>query len=92
MATTQNLKKPIIFTTTFATYKATAIIGEGGSGRIFKAMNEDGEEFAIKLLNQSQTTADKVKRFKNELYFCQQNQHPHPTPPFLFPPLQRPEP
>ncbi|MFC2018683.1 serine/threonine-protein kinase [Chloroflexota bacterium] len=77
MATEQILKTPTIFTTTFATYTATAIIGEGGSGRIYKVADDSGESFAIKLLEPSRITKEKVKRFKNELSFCQKNRHQH---------------
>lgn len=75
MANVQNLKKPIVFTTTFSIYTATAIIGEGGSGRIYRATDEDDKTGAIKLLEPSKVTREKIKRFKNELNFCQKNQH-----------------
>lgn len=77
MAVTQNLKKTVIFTTTFNSYTGTAIIGEGGSGRIYKATDEDGGVFAVKWLVSDRITAEKVKRFKNELNFSQNNQHPN---------------
>jgi serine/threonine protein kinase len=73
----QKLNKPIIFTTTFATYTATYIIGEGGSGRIFEAIDDVGNTYAIKWLEPVKATKEKVKRFKNELHFCLKNQHPH---------------
>lgn len=75
MANVQNLKKPIVFTITFSTYTATAIIGEGGSGRIYRATDEDDKANAIKLLEPSKITRERIKRFKNELNFCQKNQH-----------------
>lgn len=71
------LKKPIIFETTFTTYTATEIIGEGGSGKIYKATDESGVIWAIKLLDSAKATKEKVKRFKNELMFCLKNQHPN---------------
>ena len=73
----QKLNKPFVFTTTFATYTATHIIGEGGSGRIFEASDDTGGIYAIKWLDPAKATKEKVKRFKNELQFCLKSQHPH---------------
>ena len=42
------LKKPIVFETTFTTYIATEIKGEGGSGQIYKASDEAENIYAIK--------------------------------------------
>ncbi|MEE8186735.1 MAG: hypothetical protein V3T99_03620 [Nitrososphaerales archaeon] len=58
-----SLKKPIIFQSTFATYTASDIIGEGGSGLIFKAVDESGHAYAIKALDSAKATKEKVKRF-----------------------------
>jgi len=77
MAAKQNISKPFIFTTTFATYTATHIVGEGGSGRIFGAVDDAGDTWAIKWLEPKKATKEKVKRFKNELQFCIRNKHPH---------------
>ncbi len=75
MANLQKLNKPVVFNTTFASYTADMIIGQGGSGRIYKAEDDDGETVAIKLLEPSKITREKIKRFKNELSFCQTNKH-----------------
>jgi serine/threonine protein kinase len=77
VTTKQKLNKPITFTTTFATYTATHIIGEGGSGCIFEAIDDLGNTYAIKRLEPAKATREKVKRFKNEVQFCLKNQHPH---------------
>ena len=77
MTAQQKLNKSFVFTSTFATYTATHIIGEGGSGRIFKASDDEGDICAIKWLDPAKATKEKVKRFKNELQFCLRNQHPH---------------
>ncbi|MBM2824373.1 MAG: serine/threonine protein kinase, partial [Dehalococcoidales bacterium] len=77
VTTKQKLNKPFVFTTTFATYIATHIIGEGGSGRIFEASDDTGGVWAIKQLEPVKATKEKVKRFKNELQLCLRNQHPH---------------
>lgn len=70
-----SLKKPIIFETTFVTFTATEIIGEGGSGCVFKANDETGSLFAVKLLDPSKANKEKLRRFKNELLFGQKNKH-----------------
>lgn len=36
------LKNPIIFETASSTYTANEIIGEGGSGRVYGAIDENG--------------------------------------------------
>jgi serine/threonine protein kinase len=68
-------KKPIVFETTFSTFIETEIIGEGGSGRVYKASDETGSVYAIKLFNQSKASREKLKRFKNELTFGERNKH-----------------
>ncbi len=70
-----SLKKPLIFETTFATFTATEILGEGGAGRVYKASDEAGAVFAVKLLDPAKANKDKLKRFKNELLFGQRNKH-----------------
>lgn len=69
------LKNPIVFDTTFTSYVASEIIGEGGSGRIYKATDDSEKNFAIKLLDPGKASKEKIKRFKNELQFCFKNQH-----------------
>src|SRR4030043_581398 len=71
------LKKPLIFKTTFSVYVAKEIIGQGGSGRIFRALDEADNPWAIKLLDPQKLSKEGVKRFKNELTFCSNNKHPN---------------
>lgn len=68
-------KKTLTFETPFDTYVSTGVIGEGGSGVVYSAINTDGEQFAIKALSPDRITTDKLKRFKNEIGFCQKNYH-----------------
>ncbi|MGC1379098.1 MAG: protein kinase [Anaerolineales bacterium] len=70
-----SLKKT--FQTTFATYTAIEVIGEGGAGFVYRCQDETGGMFAVKLLNLRNITSEKVKRFKNEITFCRQNRHPN---------------
>jgi serine/threonine protein kinase len=66
--------KEKVFETTFSKYIATEVIGEGGSGRVYKANDENGETFAIKLLDPKKATMEKRKRFQNEVAFCMRRQ------------------
>lgn len=63
------LKKSIEFETTFGNFTATALIGQGGAGRVYAAHDDDGTAVAIKLLNADSASRDKRKRFKNEIAF-----------------------
>lgn len=69
------LKKPIIFKTAFSVYTADEIIGEGGSGKVYSCKDESEKTWAIKILNSNKISQEKLKRFKNEYYFCSRNQH-----------------
>jgi serine/threonine protein kinase len=69
------LKKPIIFGTAFEVYSADQIIGEGGAGKVYFAKDEAGDNWAIKVLDPSKTSKEKLSRFKNEYSFCSRNQH-----------------
>lgn len=69
------LKKPIIFETAFAYYTGTDLIGEGGAGRIYRAVDDAGNVYAIKLLLAEKATRKNRKRFKNEISFGSAKQH-----------------
>ncbi|HEY5728886.1 MAG TPA: hypothetical protein VIS72_02475 [Anaerolineales bacterium] len=45
------LKKKIVFQTTFETYIASELLGQGGAGYVYKCQDENGNLFAVKLLN-----------------------------------------
>ncbi len=70
-------KQKMLFQTTFATYTEVGVIGEGGSGRIFKVVDDSGASWAIKSLDSRKATKEKSKRFKNEVLFCLKNNHPN---------------
>jgi serine/threonine protein kinase len=69
------MKAPAVLETTFASYKVLEVVGEGGSGRVYKATDESGTVFAIKLLRTDSSTRKTLKRFKNEYLFGLKNQH-----------------
>ena len=72
------LKKPVEFETTFSRYQATEIIGQGGTGRVYKASSDAGGDVAIKVLDADKGSAsERRRRFKNELLFGERNQHPN---------------
>src|SRR5260370_4254575 len=72
-----SLRKSIVFETPFTQYIGTDIIGEGGAGRVYKATGDDSNAYAIKLLDSTKATGEKMKRFKNEVEFCRRNRHPN---------------
>jgi serine/threonine protein kinase len=63
------------FDTPFDVYQATEIIGEGGAGIVYGVTNASGERFALKSLAASRVTSERLKRFKNEITFCQRQDH-----------------
>lgn len=63
------------FDTPFDLYQATEIIGEGGAGIVYGVTNSSGEKFALKCLAPGRVTSERLKRFKNEITFCQRQDH-----------------
>jgi len=71
------LKKNTVLPTTFDEYRIVRQISQGGNGTVFLAKNAGNDEVAIKVVDKARTTQDKLRRFKNEIAFCQNNQHPN---------------
>jgi serine/threonine protein kinase len=69
------LKNPISFETTFGTYVVDEILGEGGAGRVYGGVGIDQTAIAVKVLARDRATADKRRRFKNEIAFLSRNKH-----------------
>lgn len=65
------------FETPFDSYTSVRIIGEGGAGKVYEVQNSVGEIFALKCLAPERVNADRLKRFKNEIAFCQKQDHPN---------------
>ena len=68
-------KKEQVFQSTFNTYHYVAPIGSGGSGIVVRVEDESNDTFALKYLNPDRISSDKLKRFKNELNFCEKNEN-----------------
>jgi serine/threonine protein kinase len=60
-----------IYETAFETYTVLRQVGSGGSGVVFLVKTSDGQDRALKVLDRSKTPRQKVKRFQNEIQFCQ---------------------
>lgn len=73
-AEVKKMKKGTVVKTAFDEYTLIKQVGSGGNGRVFSASNNVGEQFAIKFLERN-IGGDKLKRFKNEIAFCEQHQH-----------------
>jgi serine/threonine protein kinase len=74
------LSKPKkVFPTIFNTYKEISVIGEGGSGIVYQAVDEDNARYAIKMLKDT-ANKEKKARFKNELHFQLKIGHPNIIP------------
>ena len=70
----QSMKKGAIVKTTFDEYTLIKQIGQGGNGKVFSATNGNGDSVAIKFVERN-VSANKLKRFKNEIYFCERHEH-----------------
>lgn len=69
-------QKNPIFQTAFSRYEVDKLIGTGGNGEIYKVNDTDGNTYAIKKLSKDAAQkTEKIKRFKNEIYFCLKNRH-----------------
>jgi serine/threonine protein kinase len=71
------LRKPLQFETSFGVYVVDELIGEGGAGRVYGGIGIERDAIALKLLAENQVSADKKRRFKNEIAFLTRNKHPH---------------
>jgi serine/threonine protein kinase len=69
-------KKLLVLETASQTYRAIEPLGEGGSGRVYRAI-EGNDEVAVKVLDPAKAQGDKRKRFINELHFGLRNTHKH---------------
>ena len=70
----KKMKKGTVVKTAFDEYTLIKQVGEGGNGKVFSATNGHGETVAIKFVERS-LSAGKLKRFKNEIHFCENHKH-----------------
>lgn len=71
------LKIQVSFETTFGTYVVDELLGEGGAGRVYGGVGPDEAPIALKVFKEERGSADKRRRFKNELFFLARNKHPN---------------
>ena len=69
-------KKGTVLKSAFVTYTVESEIGGGGAGVVCSVRSDTGEDYAAKILRSELDTA-KLKRFRNELFFCFREDHPH---------------
>lgn len=74
MVESPKLKKGTNIRTAFDEYTLVKQVGEGGNGRVFSAKNTSEENVAIKFVEKN-IGKDKIKRFKNEISFCEHHKH-----------------
>jgi serine/threonine protein kinase len=68
-------KEPTTYITAFNEYRLLEPIGQGGAGTVYKASDAEGGLFALKVIDPNRTSIQKLKRFQNEISFCQKNTH-----------------
>src|SRR5438552_4072473 len=68
-------KKLPTFKSAYDEYLSLEILGEGGSGRVYRAQSSARVEVAVKVLNPNNITSDRRRRFKNETLFSMKNSH-----------------
>jgi serine/threonine protein kinase len=67
---------PKSFSTLTAEYTRTGVIGEGGAAHVIEVQCDDGEIYALKLVNKHRATTNSLRRFRNELNYCKTERHP----------------
>jgi len=68
-------RKGVAFRTAFETYTVEKQIGAGGSGEVYEVRDSDGLPHALKVLDPARTNHVRLKRFRNEIFFCAKNTH-----------------
>lgn len=74
------MKKGTTLETTFAQYTVVSPLGAGGAGEVYLVRDDEGAQYALKLLNSQTATTVKRKRFSNEIQFCLRTRHQHVIP------------
>lgn len=63
------------YTSAFTEYTVVRPIGEGGSGIVYEVTDAEARHYALKAVTPQKATTQKLKRFQNEIRFCQQTTH-----------------
>jgi len=66
--------KRVSFDTLSDAYSQVRKIGEGGSGTVFEVKSLEGKTYALKTVSPDKATTEKIKRFRNELDFCEKTE------------------
>ncbi len=59
----------------FSEYTVVRQIGEGGSGIVYEVIDTESRHYALKAVTPQKASTQKLKRFQNEIRFCQQTSH-----------------
>jgi len=59
----------------FSEYQIVRRIGEGGSGIVYEVTDVDSRRYALKAVTPEKATRQRLKRFQNEIRFCQRTDH-----------------
>lgn len=70
-------KMPPEVATPFGVYRLGPLLGQGGSGRVFRARHPSGQHVAIKVISPEAVEAGKAHRAQNEIMFGVRNGHPN---------------
>ncbi len=70
------LKKGAKVYTAFSEYIVDKQISQGGNGTVF-LVHDQNKNYALKAIDRDKTSTEKLKRFKNEISFCENNTHPN---------------
>lgn len=71
------LKKNTIVFTAFSEYTIDKQINQGGNGTVYLVHDRNNAPYALKAIDRNRTSSEKLKRFKNEMVFCENNASPH---------------
>lgn len=70
------LRKGTKVYTAFSEYTVDKQISQGGNGTVF-LVHDQNKNYALKAIDRDKTSTEKLKRFKNEISFCEDNTHPN---------------
>ena len=71
------LKKGTVVKTISNEYIVQKQVKQGGNGTIFQVIDDTQTVCALKAIDRTNTSKDKLKRFRNEIAFCSNIHHPH---------------